>query len=295
VALVEGEDNPRLGDSEAEEESPYLRRQKTVAVRRKRFSNRLRWLLPGAAGLLFLGTVGYWLGSFAVASPRFTLGSTDDIAVDGNQYVPREEILGALGLRATGSFPAAVNMFRLSLAEKRKQVESIPWVRSVTLTRAYPHRLAIHIEERVPLAFANVSGRLKVVDSEGVFLEKPERAVFDFPVLTGLERAVNLTERKLRLRLFQDFETEAAGETSRSGWMVSEINLADADDLKALMVQGPQTIQLHFGDKDFLERFRSFLALLPEARKANTKIESVDLRYQNQIVVNPQPARGNDK
>jgi cell division protein FtsQ len=295
VALVEGEDNRLAGDSEAEEESPYLRRQKAVAVRRKRFSNRLRWLLPGAAGLLSLGAVGYCLASFTLASPRFTLGSTDDIAVDGNQYVPREEILGALGLRARGPFPAAVNAFRLSLAEKRKQIESIPWVRSATLTRAYPHRLAVHIEERVPVAFANVSGRLKVVDSEGVFLEKPERVVFDFPVLTGLEKAVNLTERKLRLRLFRDFETEAVGEASLSGWMVSEINLADADDLKALMVQGPEAIQLHFGDKDFLERFRSFLALLPEARKANTKINSVDLRYQNQIVLNPQPARGSDK
>jgi cell division protein FtsQ len=179
-------------------------------------------------------------------------------------------------------------VFKLSLVEGTRQVESIPWVRSATLARAYPNRLAVHVVERVPVAFASVGGRLKLVDGDGVLLEKPERAEFDFPVLTGLDAAPRLTEGKQRLALYQDFQAQVAPEAAQSGWIISEVNLADADDLKALVVQGPETVELHFGDRDFVERFRSFLALLPEVRKTNAKLDSVDLRYENQIVVNPQ-------
>jgi cell division septal protein FtsQ len=290
---VEGQDTLLPGDLD-DEESPYLRRQKAVAVRRRRFSRHARWVFLGIAALLLLGVVSYYLVSFALASSRFVLSSPDDVVVEGNQYVSRQEVLSALGFSAKGPVRIGVSVFRLPLAERRKQVESIPWVRSVSLSRAYPHRLAVQIVERVPVAFVNLGGRLKVVDGDGVFLEKPEKADFDFPVVTGLEAAPGLAERKQRLALYLEFQTQVAAEAGHSGWLISEVNLADADDLKALMVHGSQTIQLHFGDRDFLERFRSFLTLLPEVQKSNAKIDSVDLRYDNQIVVNPQSAGSSD-
>ena len=287
---MESQDTLLPGDLDAEE-PPYLRRQKAVAVRRKRFSRHARWLFLGiAAALLLLGMVSYYLVSFALASPRFVFSSADDVVLEGNQYVSRQEVLSALGFSAKGPVRMGVSVFTLPLAERRKQVESIPWVQSASLSRAYPHRLAVHIVERVPVAFVNLGGRLKAVDSDGVFLEKPEKADFDFPVVTGLEAAPGLAERKQRLAVYLEFQTQVAAEAGHSGWLTSEVNLADADDLKALMVHGSQTIQLHFGDRDFLERFRSFLTLLPEVQKSNAKIDSVDLRYDNQIVVNPQSA-----
>jgi cell division protein FtsQ len=291
VSSVEDEATPLPGDLDAEDESPYLRRQKAMAVRRRRFSVRARWVVVNFAALLAAGAVSYALVSFALHSPRFLLTSADDILVDGNRYVSRQEIVRALGFPATGPVRAPVNLFRLSLAEKRKQVEAIPWVRSASLARAYPHRLAVHVVERVPVAFANVAGRLKVVDGDGLFLEKPERAEFDFPVVSGLEIAPALTERKQRLALYQDFVGGVAEEAQKSGWMISEVNLGDADDLRALMIQGPDTIEFHFGDRGFAERFGNFLAMLPEVRKTNARLDSVDLRYQNQIVVN-QKGRG---
>jgi hypothetical protein len=87
-------------------------------------------------------------------------------------------------------------------------------------------------------------------------------------------------------------------EISHSGWTVSEADLADGDDLKALIVQGRETLQVHFGHEDFLEHFHRFLTVLPELRKSHAPLDSVDLRYRNQVVVNPQgrtpasPARG---
>ena len=119
-------------------------------------------------------------------------------------------------------------------------------------------------------------------------MEKPDNGVFDFPVLYGLEKLASIDDRRGRLALYLDFIRQLAVEAPRAGWMISEVYLTDAEDLKALLINGQQTLQVHFGQKDFLPRFRNFLALLPEIQKSSDKLDSVDLRYRNQIVVDPQ-------
>jgi cell division protein FtsQ len=136
-----------------------------------------------------------------------------------------------------------------------------------------------------------MGGRLKLVDAEGVLLDKPERATFDFPVLTGLDAANGQAERVARLALYSAFQDQIAGGIRGSGWMVSEVDLADPDDLKAMLVEGRDTLQVHFGHGDFQERFQNFLTLLPEVRKAQGRIDSIDLRYRNQIIVNPESSQ----
>ncbi len=304
------EEHIPLPEELADDDSPYRRRHKAVAVRRSRFSSLariLRWMLLGSFVLLPVSYMGYRVAIFAATSSLFQLNSAEDVFVYGNHFVSREEIVSALGIpsavraRHRSPRPAGVdgvpllNIFKLSLDAERRQVESIAWVLSATLTRAYPRRLVVHVVERAPVAFLNVDGRVELVDGEGTVLEKPEKASFDFPILAGLDSAAgvaSLAARKQRVALYCEFTKQLADELPRSGWLVSEVDLADADDLKALLVQGRETILVHFGHGDFEDRFRSFLTLLPEVRKTNSKIDSVDLRYRNQIVVNPQALQG---
>jgi cell division protein FtsQ len=285
--LAEEEKALLLEALEGEEESPYLRRQKAVTVRRHRLAWDRRWGLFFTAVVAPVGITSYFLTTFALSSPRFELHSADDIQVTGNQFVSREEVANALGLPLhAGSGPGA-KVFRLSLSAQRKQVEAIAWVQSAALTRVLPNRLLVHVIERTPVAFANVGGHVSLVDSEGVLLDKPESAFFDFPVITGLNSNAALDERRPRLALYQNFMRQLGEEISHSGWIVSEVDLADGDDLKALLVQGRETLQVHFGHENFLPHFHTFLALLPELRKSNAPLDSVDLRYRNQVVVNP--------
>jgi cell division protein FtsQ len=273
---------------DGEEESPYLRRQKAVKVRRRRLFWGRRWVLFFTAVVAPVGIASYFLTIFALSSPCFELHSANDIQVTGNQFVSREEVANALGLPLhAGSGPGA-KVFRLSLTAQRKQVEAIAWVRSAALTRVLPNRLVVHLIERTPVAFANVGGHVSLVDSDGVLLDTPESAFFDFPVITGLDSKPSSDERPTRLALYQNFMRQLAEEISHSGWIVSEVDLADGEDLKALLVQGRETLQLHFGHENFLPHFHTFLALLPELRKTNAPLDSVDLRYRNQVVVNPQ-------
>jgi cell division septal protein FtsQ len=278
-------------DLDPEEESPYTRRRQGVTVRRSRFAF-LKRVLRGASWaavvLMPLAFAGYYLGPFLADSSLFRVDPAKDVDIDGNHFVAREEIVNALGLPTLDSPRGAeANVFQLSLDDKRHRVESIPWVRSAVLSRVYPHRVVVHVVERTPVAFASVGGRIELVDSEGTLLEKPEKAFFDFPIIAGLDSVNGAPERKSRLALYHTFSEQLAGELPSSGWLISEVDLADADDLKALLVRGQETILVHFGHEAFAERFHNLLTSLPELYKTNAKIDSVDLRYRNQIVVNP--------
>ncbi len=293
MSVEDRETAPEELDSEAE--FPYLRRQQAIGVRRKRLRLRWLWASLGTAGALLLGASGFLFARFALASPLFTLTPANIFLAEGSRFVSREEVLAALGysggLRLEAGLPgqAGANIFRLSTAEIRKQVETIPWVRSATVSRTFPHGLRVQVTEREPVAFVRNDGRLKLIDHEGVLLEKPARAVFDFPVVSGFEAGSAPADRASRLALYAEFQKQTGAEAERAGWLVSEVDLSDADDLKALFVQGQETVQVHFGHSDFSERLRNFLELWPEVHKTVGKVDSMDMRYQRDIVVNPHP------
>ena len=126
-----------------------------------------------------------------------------------------------------------------------------------------------------------------MVDAQGMLLDPPEKSHFDFPVVKGLNFEGNVAGRVERLHRYQEFVRETSGKMSSSGWMVSEVDLGDASNLKALLVQGGQTLLVYFGHENFLARFEDLMTVLPQLRKTNSRIDSVDLRYRNQVVVNP--------
>ncbi|HVA00722.1 MAG TPA: FtsQ-type POTRA domain-containing protein [Terriglobia bacterium] len=285
------EDETGPDGKEPSSATPYMRRSRAVTVRRGRFPwdswRVVRGTLLAVLVLLPLAVGGYLLCVYALNSPRFQLNSSSDVAVDGNQYVSREEILNALGVPARGS-ELGINIFRMSLKNGEKQIDSIPWVRSARVVRSYPHHLAVFVTERTPVAFVNMGGQIKMVDQEGVLLDTPDKSHFDFPIVRGLDFRTDPSRRKPQVSLYREFMQETSDKISRSGWIVSEVNLSDPGDLQALLVQGQETLVVHFGHEQFLGRFENFLSVLPELRKGNARIDSVDLRYNNQVVVNPE-------
>lgn len=290
MEMVDQDALPMPDDGDSLEVSPYLRRQKSVPVRRNRFSHRVRVALVAAAILLPVGFAGYAIATFALTSPFFVLTSPEDVVVRGNNFVSREEVLGALGLPLTGNVKTGTNVFRMSLDAARRGVETLPWVRTASVSRILPNGLLVHVTERIPVAFVNVGGRISLVDGDGMLLDKPEDGVFDFPVIYGLENVAGLDDRRARLALYLEFMHDLSAQAPQAGWMISEVYLSDAEDLRALLIRGQQTVQVHFGQKDFAQRFAKFLTLLPEIQNSDDKLDSIDLRYRNQVIVDPQTA-----
>jgi cell division protein FtsQ len=292
MEMVEQDALALQDDLDSEGESPYLRREKSLPVRRSRVSRRLRISIFVIGVLLPVGLAGYSLATFALNAPFFVLNSPDDIVVEGNHFVSREEVLGALGISLRGDTRSGTNVFRMSLEAWQRGVEALPWVRTASITRILPHGLLVHIAERTPVAYANVGGHVSMVDEDGMLLEKPDSGAFDFPLLFGLDNLASPDERRARLALYSDFMHQVQAEAAKAGWLISEIYLSDAEDLKALLINGHQTVEVHFGQKDFLERFQNFLTLLPEIEKSSAQPASVDLRYRNQVVVDGRTSGG---
>lgn len=283
-------DDPRPGEMESSSETAYMRRSRAVAVRRSRIPQGIRRVAWWAGIVVFIvlpvGFGGYSLVVYLLGSPRFKLTSPRDVMVEGNHFISRDQVLSALGVQ-DNFYHAGEDIFRISLKESERQLESIPWIQSATVVRSYPRYLTVYVNERVPIAFVDVNNQIRMVDKYGTLLDPPEKSNFDFPVVKGLDFQGNPADRKARLTLFQEFMKETKHKIAGSGWMVSEVDLGDESNLKALLVQGSQTLLVYFGHADFLARFENLLTVLPRLRKTNARVESVDLRYRNQVVVNP--------
>jgi cell division septal protein FtsQ len=278
------------GEMESSSETPYMRRSRAVAVRQSRIPLGIRRFVWWAGVTVFvvvpLGVGGYLLGAYLLNSPRFQVTSPADVMVEGNHHVSRDEVLAALGLQA-GASGKGSNIFRTSLDQRERQVELIPWVRSATVVRSFPHSLAVYVTERAPVAFVDVGSQIRMVDQQGVLLDSPEKGRFDFPIVKGLDFQGSPADRAGRLNLYHEFMWETSGKMASSGWIISEVDLSDESNLKALLVQRGQTLLVYFGNSGFLDRFENLMTVLPQLRKTNARIDSVDLRFRNQVIVNP--------
>src|SRR5512147_170617 len=94
-------DDARLLDLEAEQESPFLRGQKRVPVRRgplpKKTATRITWVIAGVCVLLLCGAAYFTLDRYSERSWRFRINSSDDMEIAGLQNVTHRQIMEVLG------------------------------------------------------------------------------------------------------------------------------------------------------------------------------------------------------
>ena len=155
----------------AEDEPRYLRRQKPVEIRRKKFTGRgwpfyrrvLVLSFVGAAGV----TTAYYGTQFLLNSPSMLLLKPDQIEITGNRIVSREAVLQQFVHDRNRS------VLRIPLEARRSQLEQIPWVESASVQRILPNRLRIQLTERTPIAFVRNGNELALIDAHGVILDRP--------------------------------------------------------------------------------------------------------------------------
>ena len=265
-------------------DSPYLRRQRPGVIRRRRMpslARRLRkWVLFLLLTLVGGAGAAYWFEVRDLNLLSLFEFSSSGVRVQGNRYVTRQEILENLDLWEVE------RIFDFSIEPRRKKLEEIAWIREAYLIRLLPNKLGVLIEEREPVAFVQVADRVKLVDSEGVLLEIPPGSSFDFPVLTGWNDSTVKGGRGAHLLLYEGF-IRSWEDVSQGEWSVSEVDVSDLEDLRAVLVGRSGSVLVHFGRKDFSQRFLNFLNFIPRVHLSQASIQSVDLRFRNQIVVNP--------
>jgi cell division protein FtsQ len=278
-------DDARLIDLDAEKESPFLRAQKRVSVRRaalpKRTATRLLWAVLAIAIAAISSVAAATLYHYGEHSWRFRLNSSDDIELSGLGNVTRAQVMEVMGA------DIGRNVFYIPLDRRQKQLEQIPWVESASVMRFAPNRIGIQIHERTPVAFARIGSKIMLVDSGGVLMDLSTRKRYSFPVIVGMSSSEPLTTRAAQMKIYNQLVSELDSGGARYSSDLSEVDLSDPEDVKVLTNDPDGEVLVHLGSSNYLGRFKIYVAHLREWRQQFQKLESVDLRYDRQIIVNP--------
>jgi len=274
-----------------EEEPRYLRRQKPVEIRRKKFSGR-SW--PFYRRVLFFGVVGIAGvsaavvgGRFLLYAPQMLLVKPEQIEVAGNHIVSREAVLQQF-VHDRGR-----SVLRIPLDTRRGGLEDISWVESATVQRILPSRIRVDLTERTPIAFLRNGTELALIDAHGVILDRPRGEDLQFPVITGLSENMPREERGKRMQIYQEFMNGIDLVRSGSSDRVSEVDLANPRDLRAVMTgianaSDTQALTIHFGTGDFTGKYRMVVENFAQWQAGNGRVQSIDLQYAKQVVLNPE-------
>ncbi len=279
-------------DALAEDEPKYLRRQKPVEIRKRKFSRKTwplyRRVLVGGIAAIVSGLALYQAGHYFLFSPSVMIEGADQIEIRGNRFVPP----GAIAEKFSADMHRSA--VRVPLAERRKALESLPWVEHAHVQRVLPNRIRVEITERTPVAFLRGANELALMDVYGMILERPVEGEFRFPVVSGVGESMPRDVREQRMRLFVQFMQEIERARPGAGDHISEVDLSDATDIRATLTGlgaasgNASPILVHFGDSDFANRYHLLAENIDQWRASAGRVDSVDLRFARQVVVNPE-------
>lgn len=235
-----------------------------------------------------LATGGWLLKNFLERDGRFRIAGTENIQATGLNEVSRMQMLPVFGE------DIGRNIFFIPLAERRRQLEQIPWIEKATVMRLLPDQIRVLVVERKPVAFVRVGGEVKLVDAEGVVLPMLAAAMarhhYSFPVVTGIDPHDPPAVSKNRMAVYERMITELDAQGQHLSAQISEIDLTDPEDARVLMPVEGGDILAHFGEDHFLERYQRYKAHIAEWLRQYPKLTAVDLRYDQQVVLEMAPA-----
>ncbi len=277
-----------------DDEPRYLRRQKPVEIRRKKFSGRgwpfyRRVLVLGFAGVASV-TVAVYGMQFLLYSPTMLL-KPEQIELNGNRIVSREAVLQQFVHDRNRS------VLRVPLDARRSQLEQIPWVESASVQRILPNRLRIELTERTPVAFTRNGNELALIDAHGVILDRPRDEDLHFPIVTGVSEELPRDQREKRMQTYEEFLKDADLVRAGSSDRVSEVDLSNPKDLRVVMTglasaNDAQAVTIHFGSGEFTGKYKMLVDNFSQWQANAGRVQSIDLQYSRQVVVNPDTSAG---
>jgi cell division protein FtsQ len=283
---------PEFDDSDDDLE-PRLGRRRFASDRDEKPHGR--WFWPaGKAGRIFLAacavlvicaftTAGLTLKHYLERDARFRIAGSGNIQAAGLTELTRAQLLPVFGE------DIGRNIFYVPLSTRRKQLEQIPWIERATVMRLLPDQIRVSVVERKPVAFTRHGQQIGLVDADGVLLSMAPGIMsarhYSFPVVTGIDPGDPAGSRKARMEMYQRMMSELDADGKHNSEQISEIDLTDPEDARVLMPEQGTDILAHLGEDHFLERYQRFQAHIAEWRQQYPYLASVDLRYDNQVIL----------
>ena len=161
------------------------------------------------------------------------------------------------------------NFFTVDIERMRQTLEKLPWVRSVSIRREFPSRLAVRLEEHQVLAHWNNKA---LVNQQGeIFTASVEQAL---PSFTGQDGAsAEVTQH------YAEFNRQLAA----LNLQVAQIDLSPRHAWQLRLSNG---MVLELGHEDMQQRLAKFVAVYPNSLASiQGQVKYVDLRYRNGFAV----------
>lgn len=279
---------------QAEEPQRQLR-----AVRGGARARRRGWRIALNAALwVAVGVGGVWAwreaGAFLCSDPRFALpaswhdGQPSALEIRGLRYASRHAI------EQVFSQDAGRSIYMIPLAERRRQLMAIDWVRDAVVMRRWPRQLIVRVVERQPVAFVVASGQAGgpgetlLIDEEGVVLRPPTRGDFLLPVLRGVTPEQPWPQRRAGVRRMLRLLSEALPYAGQ----ITEVDVGDAENMIVTLAWGNRVARLLLGDENLGERLKLFCEYYPQVVRQSPGAQVFDLRVDGQIRALPSAGQG---
>ena len=179
------------------------------------------------------------------------------------QRVDAQEVLAVARNEVRGNF------FTVDIKRLRQSLEKLPWVRSVTIRREFPDRLAVQLEEHQALARWNGAA---LVNTHGeVFGAASEEVLPDFIGQAGdsFEVAQRYGEFSRQLAVL-DLQVAQLALSPRHAW---QLHLSNG-------------LVLELGREQMQQRLARFVTVYPYSLAAQAgALRYVDMRYRNGFAV----------
>jgi cell division protein FtsQ len=179
----------RLIPQKPQKKTRFLsRRRSQNSYRRNRVQgeSRITWL-RGAAwvfGLLTLG--GLCLGLVLLyhqllTCSMFCIKDINHIEIEGAKRLSRPVLL------EQASLGPGLNLLAVRPGQAERALMAHPWIAKAEVSRKWPHRLHLKIQERDPVALVQIGEELLYMDSQGMLFKPLSPGdPHNFPVITGL-------------------------------------------------------------------------------------------------------------
>jgi cell division protein FtsQ len=179
------------------------------------------------------------------------------------QRVVAQEVLAVARNEVNGNF------FTVDIERLRQSLEKLPWVRSVTIRREFPDRLAVQLEEHRALARWNGSA---LVNMQGeVFSAYTEQILPDF--IGQKDDSGEVAQR------YGEFSRQLAA----LNLQVAQLALSPRHAWQLRLSSG---MVLELGREEMQQRLARFVAVYPYSLAAQAgSVRYVDMRYRNGFAV----------
>jgi cell division protein FtsQ len=110
-------------------------------------------------------------------------------------------------------------------------------------------------------------------------------------VLTGISADDPISTRAARMKIYLDFMAALDATGEGISHRLSEVDVSNPEDVKAIGSSSADVL-VHFGEEKYLERYHQYQKHVAEWRAQYPKLASVDMRYEQQVVLEMQKDTG---